>query len=92
MAEVRESEVLLREVDRCLTRLRLGSDGADLEMAERLASALRRLVTDTAVASAADRAQARSRRDRGDPGSSGAWTTTYARWPTLSTPPGMPTT
>jgi hypothetical protein len=51
-------EVLLRQLDRCLDRLRL--HGVDPELAERLAAALRCLVSDTAVASAADRAQARA--------------------------------
>jgi hypothetical protein len=60
MHEGHESEVLLRQLDRYLTRLRLHRGPAEVELAERLAAALRRLVTETAVASAADRARVRA--------------------------------
>jgi hypothetical protein len=55
-----ESDVLIRQLDRHLSGLR-GDRGPDeIELADRLSVALRRLVTDTAVASAADRAQVRA--------------------------------
>ena len=55
-----ESEVLLRQLDRHLAGLRRHGDPADVALAEELAAALRRLVTETAVASAADRAKVRA--------------------------------
>jgi hypothetical protein len=57
-----ESEVLLRQVDgRLMTlRIRQGSVAADLERAEQVAEHLRRLVHQTARASAADRARVRA--------------------------------
>jgi hypothetical protein len=55
-----ESEVLLRQLDARLARLRAGREPADIELAERIARALRRLVAETAVASAADRARVRA--------------------------------
>jgi hypothetical protein len=57
---MRESEVLLRQLDRHLAGLRRHGAPADVELAEELAAALRRLVTETAVASAADRAKVRA--------------------------------
>ena len=60
MSEGRESEVLIRQLDRHLSGLRADRDPGEIELAERLAAALRRLVADTAVASAADRAQVRA--------------------------------
>ncbi len=60
MSEGRESEVLIRQLDRHLSGLRGDRDPDEIELVERLAAALRRLVTDTAAASAADRAQVRA--------------------------------
>ena len=53
-----DSDVLLRQLDGHLAVLRAG--GADVGAAERVANALRRLVTDTNRASAADRARVRA--------------------------------
>ena len=58
MTEGRESEVLIRQLDWHLSGLH--RDPSEAELAERLAAVLRRLVTETAVASAADRAQVRA--------------------------------
>jgi hypothetical protein len=55
-----ESEVLLRQLDRHLAGLRLDREPADVEVAEQLVAALRRLITETAFASAADRARVRA--------------------------------
>jgi len=55
-----ESEVLLRQLDRHLAGLRLAREPADVEVAEGLAAALRRRITETAFASAADRARVRA--------------------------------
>jgi hypothetical protein len=55
-----ESEILLRRLDGHLAGLRLERDPGEYALAERLAAALRRLVTETAFASAADRAQVRA--------------------------------
>jgi hypothetical protein len=60
MTEGRESEVLIRQLDRHLSGLRRDRNPAEVELAELLTAALRRLVTETAVASAADRAQVRA--------------------------------
>jgi hypothetical protein len=57
---MRESEALLRQLDRHLAGLRRHSRPADVELAEELAAALRHLVTETAFASAADRARVRA--------------------------------
>lgn len=64
-----ESDVLLRQLDGHLASLRLARE--DLGLAEQVAAALRRLVTETSSASAADRARVRAavhlfmlRRDR----------------------------
>ncbi|RKN49220.1 hypothetical protein [Micromonospora endolithica] len=54
------TDVLIRKVDGHLAALRTGLTGADLELAERLARALRELVGSTAQASAADRGQVRA--------------------------------
>src|SRR4051794_8845596 len=54
-----ESEILLRQLDRHLAWVQHSSPD-DLPVAERIASALRRLVADTARASAADRAMVRA--------------------------------
>ncbi|OLB75755.1 MAG: hypothetical protein AUI14_20365 [Actinobacteria bacterium 13_2_20CM_2_71_6] len=56
----RESEILLGQLDRRLARLRLDRDPTQVELAERLTAALRRLVTETLSASAADRARVRA--------------------------------
>jgi hypothetical protein len=56
----RESDVLLRRLDGHLAGLRLERDPVEYAIAERLTGALRRLVTDTAYASAADRALVRA--------------------------------
>jgi hypothetical protein len=55
-----ESAVLLRRLDAHLAGLRLEHDPVEYEVAERLAGALRRLVAETAFASAADRALVRA--------------------------------
>jgi hypothetical protein len=52
-----ESDVLLREIDTGLAGLRVARPAADVEIAERIAVELRRLVVQTARASAADRAR-----------------------------------
>ncbi|GIJ77123.1 hypothetical protein SAMN05443287_101302 [Micromonospora phaseoli] len=54
------TDVLIRKVDSHVAALRTGLHGAELELAERLASCLRELVVSTAQASAADRAQVRA--------------------------------
>ncbi|MEV1145845.1 hypothetical protein [Micromonospora sp. NPDC049799] len=54
------TDVLIRKVDGHLAALRTGLTGADLELAEGLARALRELVVSTAQASAADRGQVRA--------------------------------
>lgn len=56
----RESDVLLRQLDGHLAGLRASQRPVDLGLAELLAAALRRLVTETAFASAADRARVRA--------------------------------
>lgn len=55
-----ESEVLIRHLDGRLETLRAASPPVDLELAERIAATLRRLVIDTAWASAVDRARVRA--------------------------------
>jgi hypothetical protein len=55
-----ESDLLLRQLDRHLLGLRQRLPDADVALAERVADALRRLVTETAQASAADRARVRA--------------------------------
>jgi hypothetical protein len=55
-----ESEVLLRQLDRHLAGLRADGEPADVALAEHLVAALRRRVTETAFASAADRARVRA--------------------------------
>lgn len=55
----RDSDVLIRQIDARLARVRRTS-GVDLALAERIADVLRRLVADTATASAADRARVRA--------------------------------
>src|SRR2546423_6926128 len=55
-----ESEVLLRQLDRHLAGLRVDREPADIALAEHLAATLRRLVTETALVSAADRARVRA--------------------------------
>jgi hypothetical protein len=66
-----ESEILLRQLDGHLARLCRDQEPADVVLAERLADVLRRLIAETAYASAADRARVRAavhylalRRDR----------------------------
>ncbi|WBB81830.1 hypothetical protein O7606_10985 [Micromonospora sp. WMMD882] len=53
-------DVLIRKIDTHLAVVRLGLHGPELELAERLARSLRELVSQTAQASAADRAQVRA--------------------------------
>jgi hypothetical protein len=55
-----ESDVLIRQLGGHLETLRVLSPPADLELAERIAATLRRLVVDTAWASAVDRARVRA--------------------------------
>lgn len=57
-----ETDVLIRQVDRHLAQLRAGryDQGHDLDLAERIAACLHGLITDTAHASAADRARVRA--------------------------------
>lgn len=55
----RDSDVLIRQIDARLARVRRTS-GVDLALAERIADVLRRLVAETATASAADRARVRA--------------------------------
>jgi hypothetical protein len=55
-----DTDVLIRQVDRHLARLRLRPQGRDLDLAERIAACLRNLIVDTAHASAADRARVRA--------------------------------
>ncbi|MCM0675974.1 hypothetical protein NCC78_14930 [Micromonospora phytophila] len=54
------TDVLIRKVDSHLAAVRAGLGGPELELAERLALALRELVVSTAQASAADRGQVRA--------------------------------
>ena len=60
MTEGRESEVLLRQLDRHVAGPRRSRVPDDAELADKLVAALRRLIDETAVASAADRAQVRA--------------------------------
>ena len=53
MTEGRESEVLLRQLDRHVADPRRARVPADAELADKLVAALRRLIDETAVASAA---------------------------------------
>jgi hypothetical protein len=55
-----ETDLLICQVDRHLARLRTARGHHDLDLAERLAGCLRQLITDTASASAADRARVRA--------------------------------
>jgi len=55
-----ESDVLLRQLDRHVAGMRRGNGEPEVELAERVADALRRLVAETAQASAADRARVRA--------------------------------
>lgn len=55
-----DTDLLIRHVDRHLARLRAARGRHDLDLAERLADCLRRLIVDTASASAADRARVRA--------------------------------
>jgi len=55
-----ESDVLLRQLDRHVAGMRRGNAEPEVELAERVADALRRLVAETAQASAADRARVRA--------------------------------
>lgn len=55
-----ESDVLLRQLDRHVAGMRQGTAEPEAELAERVADALRRLVAETAQASAADRARVRA--------------------------------
>ncbi|UWZ38280.1 hypothetical protein Drose_08545 [Dactylosporangium roseum] len=55
-----ESEVLSRQLEAYLGALRTGRPAADVDRAERVAAALRRLIADTADASAVDRARVRA--------------------------------
>ncbi|WP_422734052.1 hypothetical protein ACN26Y_00295 [Micromonospora sp. WMMD558] len=54
------TDVLIRKVDSHLAVVRAGLTGPELELAERLAHALRELVVSTASASAADRGGVRA--------------------------------
>ncbi|WP_238016156.1 hypothetical protein KZZ52_08110 [Dactylosporangium sp. AC04546] len=54
-----ESDVLLRQLDTYLAALRSGP-AADVDHAERVAAALRRLIAETSGASAVDRARVRA--------------------------------
>ncbi|MGN9776717.1 hypothetical protein ACTMS0_13260 [Micromonospora sp. H33] len=54
------TDVLIRKVDSHLAAVRAGLTGPELELAERLAHALRELVVSTARASAADRGRVRA--------------------------------
>jgi hypothetical protein len=55
-----ESDVLLRQLDRHVAGIRHSTAEPDAELAGRVADALRRLVSETAQASAADRARVRA--------------------------------
>jgi hypothetical protein len=55
-----ESQALLREIEACLAKLRLVGPAPDLDLAERIAGELRRLVFQTARSSAVDRARVRA--------------------------------
>lgn len=55
-----ESDVLLRQLDRHLARLQARQEPDELALAERIASHLRLLITDTTRASAVDRARVRA--------------------------------
>jgi hypothetical protein len=56
----RESDVLLRQLDGHLARLKAREETHQLALAERIASHLRQLITDTIRASAVDRARVRA--------------------------------
>ena len=60
VAGMSESEILLRRLDGHLAGLRLDGDPREYPVAERLDAALRRLIAETASASAADRARVRA--------------------------------
>jgi hypothetical protein len=55
-----ESDVLLRQLDRHVAGIRHSTVEPEAQLAERVADALRRLVAETAQASAADRARVRA--------------------------------
>jgi hypothetical protein len=55
-----ESDVLLRQLDGHLASLRLTRGLVDVRLAEQVAAALRRLITETSSASAVDRARVRA--------------------------------
>jgi hypothetical protein len=55
-----ESDVLLRQIEAYLAAVRAGRHDVDPAHAERIADALRQLITDTARASAVDRARVRA--------------------------------
>jgi hypothetical protein len=55
-----ESDVLLRQLDRHVAGIRHSTAEPEVQLAERVAAALRRLVAETAQASAADRARVRA--------------------------------
>jgi hypothetical protein len=55
-----ESDVLLRQLDAYLTAIRSGHRAADLDHAERMATALRTLIAETTSANAVDRARVRA--------------------------------
>jgi len=55
-----ESEILVRRLDRYLAGLRLSGNPEELPAAERVAEVLRRVIAETASASAADRARVRA--------------------------------
>lgn len=55
-----DTDVLIRQVDGHLVRLRASRGNHDLGLADRLAASLRRLIVDTTRASAADRARVRA--------------------------------
>lgn len=55
-----ESDVLLRQLDGHLARLKARQEEHDLVLAERIASHLRQLISDTVRASAVDRARVRA--------------------------------
>jgi hypothetical protein len=60
VSEHRDTEVLIRQIDRRLATLGASPGGDDLDLAERLAATLRALVVVTGSASAADRARVRA--------------------------------
>jgi hypothetical protein len=55
-----DTDLLVRQVDRHLARLRAARGNHDLVLAERIAACLRQLIADTVPASAADRARVRA--------------------------------